>query len=1004
MTQLAEWIAEAAVWCEFHRPTITLLTTLQAGLMAGTILSLRRLALQEERWAKHFGWGFVAFTILYALNTVDAYAVKYWGHALIPAGTVAFKWVMVGQSLLSAINTVLFLAAGRVLLGSRLPLTPVITRRVFIPIVIIIAAFAAGFMVVGQVCRWPCYGVFDGFLSAYCVFALGYGMRVCLRPTRSRRWLVEIPLLSGIVYALLLAAVSLVPFTPPGWWPGLAESLLAQLSHQEPNSHVHALEAAGMALAFVLKLGLFLGAFALMVTATAVPARASDTLKKLARERHDFLSTIFLEALAETVRADAVELCLLRARVAYGDGFTYWRWARDDLATEVQSEWVKTPAPSLALEIVSEGRERLHQKRVEQIAVDGSPVLSDNQFRFVSALGIPIRHSGAVVGGLVFWWTRPNAINATVRQRARGLAIWFASLFQTHRQVAALYESSKHLANLYGRPGTMPIETMVELIVVVAQRVLRPLASGVDFDFGFNEFRISWNERDRRPSKDRKECGASLEADVRDLADLVTLDSVAFTAVPLLVEFTKAPSGDLTASTMDSASAQTCELGQLGLAIQEEKDPSNRPTFAGNRQLRETVAAQIAGALQEYFRRRFDALLAECQAELLTAQQSGSMEGWFNAVSRCTTNAGFAWAVVTIEGHDEYRGPDEALRIVRAIRASPKRIIGAQAEIKQHELSEAGRQVRHVVEVVLPVGHHLWLGVPRPGFGREFDCQTPWRVFVERLAEVSGATIAHISTLSDLQRLQLKAARDQAFVAVAAIQASMAHRLHNLSQDVSTVCSALLAAHVDGRLTEPEVEGGRQPYRDMIRSMKESSETMHTLMGKSLDVMNLDLRRPCRMTEVVGKLSDLYGASLKGKYITLNCEVISESRIDLPFDVILLALSTLIDNAVDAKPTHGRIAIASRDVGAHVECLVSNDGSPIPEDMRSRLFDAGFTTKPAGLGWGLYLVRRALRENGGDITLEAGSGQWTTFLLRFPKPPSERGRNESEKSADCGRP
>jgi signal transduction histidine kinase len=95
--------------------------------------------------------------------------------------------------------------------------------------------------------------------------------------------------------------------------------------------------------------------------------------------------------------------------------------------------------------------------------------------------------------------------------------------------------------------------------------------------------------------------------------------------------------------------------------------------------------------------------------------------------------------------------------------------------------------------------------------------------------------------------------------------------------------------------------------------------------------------------------------------------------------------ANLIDNALDAIPDSGRVEVlANRDQQRVVVRIVDN-GSGIPDTIRDRVFDPFFTTKPMGQGTGLGLdiVRRLVRHNDGEITVESKPGR-TEFRVALP--------------------
>jgi len=95
---------------------------------------------------------------------------------------------------------------------------------------------------------------------------------------------------------------------------------------------------------------------------------------------------------------------------------------------------------------------------------------------------------------------------------------------------------------------------------------------------------------------------------------------------------------------------------------------------------------------------------------------------------------------------------------------------------------------------------------------------------------------------------------------------------------------------------------------------------------------------------------------------------------------------TLVDNALDAIPMAGHIAVTARQEGDGVVVRVIDDGPGIPREIRPRIFDPFFTTKAPGKGTGLGLdiARRLLRRHQGDIAVDTAPGR-TEFCVRLMK-------------------
>ena len=95
--------------------------------------------------------------------------------------------------------------------------------------------------------------------------------------------------------------------------------------------------------------------------------------------------------------------------------------------------------------------------------------------------------------------------------------------------------------------------------------------------------------------------------------------------------------------------------------------------------------------------------------------------------------------------------------------------------------------------------------------------------------------------------------------------------------------------------------------------------------------------------------------------------------------------ANLIDNALDAIPDAGRVEVTANREQRQVVVRVTDNGTGIPAPIRERIFDPFFTTKPMGQGTGLGLdiVRRLVRHNDGEISVESQPGH-TQFRVALP--------------------
>jgi signal transduction histidine kinase len=103
------------------------------------------------------------------------------------------------------------------------------------------------------------------------------------------------------------------------------------------------------------------------------------------------------------------------------------------------------------------------------------------------------------------------------------------------------------------------------------------------------------------------------------------------------------------------------------------------------------------------------------------------------------------------------------------------------------------------------------------------------------------------------------------------------------------------------------------------------------------------------------------------------------------------AIVNLIKNAFDAMPRGGTLTITTRSNGGHIDVDVEDTGAGIPEEIRSRIFEPFFSTKPIhqGTGLGLIIAKEVVERSGGTIEFSSRVGVGTTFRIHVPPAPSE---------------
>jgi signal transduction histidine kinase/ActR/RegA family two-component response regulator len=127
-------------------------------------------------------------------------------------------------------------------------------------------------------------------------------------------------------------------------------------------------------------------------------------------------------------------------------------------------------------------------------------------------------------------------------------------------------------------------------------------------------------------------------------------------------------------------------------------------------------------------------------------------------------------------------------------------------------------------------------------------------------------------------------------------------------------------------------------------------------------------------------------AEAKNVHIRLVRQIGSNAAIMGDAGELREVLVNMVFNAVDAMPDGGTLTLSTQESGGAVEICVSDTGTGMTEEVRSRIFDPFYTTKgKGGMGLGLSVSYGIIRRHEGSVEVDSEVRKGTTFLLRFPK-------------------
>ena len=251
-------------------------------------------------------------------------------------------------------------------------------------------------------------------------------------------------------------------------------------------------------------------------------------------------------------------------------------------------------------------------------------------------------------------------------------------------------------------------------------------------------------------------------------------------------------------------------------------------------------------------------------------------------------------------------------------------------------------------------------------------------------AATAAEEVGHVMILRDItesRRTAQQTIESERLNALRLLAAGVAHEIGN----------PLNSLHIHLQLMERSVQklhdGEKtelQQSIDVARSEVNRLDSIVTQFLKAIRPSRPQLR-PENVNTIVEEAVRFFAPELQDREILIEQEL----RSDLPLlqldrDQMKQAFYNVIKNSVEAMHRRGTLRIRTDLADTHVIVRFEDSGGGMSAENLSRVFEPYFTTKPSGSGLGLLIVRRIVREHGGELSIESNQGKGLTLTIRLP--------------------
>jgi len=163
-----------------------------------------------------------------------------------------------------------------------------------------------------------------------------------------------------------------------------------------------------------------------------------------------------------------------------------------------------------------------------------------------------------------------------------------------------------------------------------------------------------------------------------------------------------------------------------------------------------------------------------------------------------------------------------------------------------------------------------------------------------------------------------------------------------------------------------------------LANIQSETHRIQELIDRMLKLTELEARRalgsrsPVQLAALARTIVEGAEPTLLKKHLRVDVEIAPEITVSGDPLLLHVALSNLVQNAIDFSAENGRIAVTAAKAGDNVELCVDDEGPGIPEFARARLFEKFFSlerpdTGKKSTGLGLNFVKEVAALHGGTI-------------------------------------
>lgn len=363
---------------------------------------------------------------------------------------------------------------------------------------------------------------------------------------------------------------------------------------------------------------------------------------------------------------------------------------------------------------------------------------------------------------------------------------------------------------------------------------------------------------------------------------------------------------------------------------------------------------------------------------LRLAQEKGFLETVFNAIQE-------GIIVTDSNGRITYLNDAAcALFGLEAAESMGKQLSDRIRGLDWRSLTKSGGAVSHDMEVFYPQNRFInFYIVPLVMERRDFvagiaDAGRPGAI------PATAERVGHVMILRDItqsRRTAQQTLESERLNALTLLAAGVAHEIGN----------PLNSLHIHLQLMQRAVQklsdGAKDELQESIDVARSEVDRLDSIVTQFLRAIRpaRPQLRPENLNTVLEEAVRFFTPELQDRDIAVEQELRSDLPVlQLDRDQMKQAFYNIIKNSIEAVNRHGTLRIQTDRDDTNVLIRFIDSGGGMSAENLGRVFEPYFTTKASGTGLGLLIVRRIVREHGGELSIQSSPGKGLTVTIRLP--------------------